>query len=123
MANKTKIFVYGTLRSNGSNHFRMKNCELIAGNVRIRNYRMYSKKDYPIISKSIEFSTIVGDIFEIENQLLTELDRYEEIGTNEYKRIWDNDNGFWIYVSPKEILGLESIPDGDWIDFFEKNSV
>lgn len=119
MQENKQIFVYGTLRQNGSAYSKMQNSVLVEQGIRIFHYKMYSCGDFPIVEPSLDpLDSIIGDIFEISSQLLTELDFYEDIENLEYQRIWDHKHSFYIYIKgsrPPE--SIQEIKNGDWIEF------
>lgn len=119
MEENEKIFVYGTLRINGSAYWKMQNATLIKQGIPIPHYKMYSCGDFPIVVPSPDpLDFIIGDIFEISCQLLTELDLYEELETLAYKRIWDHKHSFYIYIKgSKPPESFQEIKNGDWIEF------
>jgi gamma-glutamylcyclotransferase (GGCT)/AIG2-like uncharacterized protein YtfP len=76
------VFVYGTLRRGGSNHFRMADAEFIeSGTLRGRLYRI---DWYPGLVLDASGDEISGEIFAVDPQRLTSLDEFEG---HEYRRI------------------------------------
>lgn len=112
-----KLFVYGTLRKEGTaNHFLL-NSTLLDSAVVLNGYSLYSFGPYPFaIRTDNDKDFIVGDIYEVEEDTLLILDDYEG---EMYKREIEKINGFYIYVKKDNLP--ESFPiivDGDW--FSEK---
>jgi gamma-glutamylcyclotransferase (GGCT)/AIG2-like uncharacterized protein YtfP len=114
-----KLFVYGTLRINGSASHLMKDALLIEEGIQIPNYKMYSCGDYPTVEPSLDAADkIVGDIFIVPKKLFIELDIYEDLASEEYKRIWDIINTFYIYLSGNNpSKNLIPVKSGDWCKF------
>jgi gamma-glutamylcyclotransferase (GGCT)/AIG2-like uncharacterized protein YtfP len=83
------VFVYGTLRKGGSNHFRMAGAEFVtAGTICGRMYRM---DWYPGIVLDAVGDEIQGEVYAVDLELLAALDVFEglsagEIEGSEYRR-------------------------------------
>jgi gamma-glutamylcyclotransferase (GGCT)/AIG2-like uncharacterized protein YtfP len=77
-----RVFVYGTLRRGGSNHFRMAGAEFVtAGTV---NGRLYQIDWYPGLVLDGTAGGIVGEVYQVSPGMLDELDRFEG---PEYRRV------------------------------------
>ena len=76
------VFVYGTLRRGGSNHFRMQNARFFApGSVR---GRLYSIDWYPGLVLDDAADEVIGEIYQVSPASLESLDHFEG---NEYRRV------------------------------------
>ena len=112
------IFVYGTLRTGGSNHHRMAGATPHgAGTVRGRLYRI---DWYPGILLGEAGYDVRGEAFAVDAATLAALDAFE--GT-EYRRVRttvSRDNGApieaWIWEYHMPVTGLREIPSGDWLE-------
>lgn len=119
------VFVYGTLRRGGSNHFRMAGAEFISsGTIRGRMYRI---DWYPGLVLDPAGGEIHGEAYEVGPEQLEALDRFEglsagEVQGSEYRRVQttvvrkDSDTlTAWVW----EWLGLvdesRRLADGDWL--------
>ncbi len=84
------VFVYGTLRRGGSNHFRMAGAAFVsAGTVAGRLYRI---DWYPGLVLDDAGDEIHGDVYAVDADLLAALDVFEglsagEIEGSEYRRV------------------------------------
>ena len=77
-----RVFVYGTLRHGGSNHFRMAEAEFVsAGTV---NGRLYQIDWYPGLILDASADMVTGEIYQVPPSVLDELDRFEG---EEYRRL------------------------------------
>ena len=114
---ETRVFVYGTLRSGGSNAWRMKNATFMdAATTRGHLYRV---DWYPgAIFDETASSTILGELYTIPPEPLQQLDAFEG---QEYERIkimvttssqQPYEAWAWQYLPPTE--HLSKIPSGDW---------
>jgi gamma-glutamylcyclotransferase (GGCT)/AIG2-like uncharacterized protein YtfP len=85
-----RVFVYGTLRRNGSNHFRMEGGSFL-GEATVRG-RLYKIDWYPGLVLDSEGDPIPGEIFEVGPEQLAALDEFEgvsaaEVEGSEYRRV------------------------------------
>ncbi|MBU6169916.1 MAG: gamma-glutamylcyclotransferase [Verrucomicrobia bacterium] len=76
------VFVYGTLRRDASNHFRMADSRFVSeGLVRGRLYRI---DWYPGIVADENAGPVVGEIFMVSAETIAALDEFEG---SEYRRV------------------------------------
>jgi gamma-glutamylcyclotransferase (GGCT)/AIG2-like uncharacterized protein YtfP len=123
-ASRERVFVYGTLRRGGSNHFRMEGAEFIsAGTIRGRMYRLGW---YPGLVLDEAGDELVGEVYEVGPTLLAELDLFEglsagEIQGSEYRRVRVTVNGgrealiSWVWEWLGPVLESKRIAGGDWL--------
>jgi gamma-glutamylcyclotransferase (GGCT)/AIG2-like uncharacterized protein YtfP len=84
------VFVYGTLRRGGSNHFRMAGAEFIsAGTIMGRMYRI---DWYPGLVLDEAGGEISGEVYAVDGDLLAALDAFEGVSASEsegseYRRV------------------------------------
>lgn len=119
------VFVYGTLRREGSNHFRMAGAEFISpGTITGRMYRI---DWYPGLVLDSAGDEIHGEVYSVGPELLSALDVFEglsagEMEGSEYRRVqttvMQQDSQTitaWVW----EWLGMveegQRIRDGDWL--------
>jgi len=119
-----RVFVYGTLRQGGSNHFRMAGSRFVcAGRVKGRLYRI---DWYPGLIIDSEAGEVLGEVYDVTAEQLRELDVFEGISAGEfegceYRRALTNVNSgdstthawVWEWVGP--FTETKRIPDGDWL--------
>ena len=114
------VFVYGTLRRGGSNHFRMADSRFVAeGKVRGKLYRI---DWYPGIVVDENAGPVMGEIFETDALTIAALDEFEGNG---YRRVkiaveWvDAGESFtaeaWIWEWLGETREDQCIASGDWL--------
>lgn len=119
------VFVYGTLRRGGSNHFRLAGAEFIsAGTVAGRLYRI---DWYPGLVLDPAGDDIHGEAYRVSLELLAALDLFEGLSAggiegSEYRRVCSpvvqTDSrtlSAWVW----EWLGItdesQRLKDGDWL--------
>ena len=76
------VFVYGTLRRGGSNHFRMAETEFVESGI-LRG-RLYRVDWYPGLVMDLAGDEIHGEVYSVLPGQLAELDDFEG---QEYRRI------------------------------------
>ena len=115
---KEVIFVYGTLRAGGSNHFRLGNAvPLGAGTVLGRLYRV---DWYPALLLDDGGDPVLGEAYEVDTATLAALDAFEGA---EYHRIRvrvtpaDGKAGIdaWVWEFLDPVDEARRIPGGDWL--------
>ena len=77
MESKHLVFVYGTLRSDHSNHHLLKdaNCHGVGNTV--DEYSMYIISGYPYVTSSEPRYSIVGELYGVDDSTLSILDKME----------------------------------------------
>lgn len=124
--NAEAVFVYGTLRRGGSNHFRMANAVPVgAGSV---SGKMYRIDWYPALVCGGEDS-VIGEVYLVSAEHLCALDAFEGITPDadeprEYRRAKvmvvmepgeSMDAWVWEWIGP--VCDAELLDDGDWLAY------
>lgn len=117
MDNREIIFVYGTLRTGGSNHHRMADAmPLGAGTVRGRLYRI---DWYPGILLDDLGDAVCGEAFSVDAATLAELDAFEGAEYRRVRTVVSRDGAppveAWIWEFLMPVAELREIPGGDWL--------
>jgi gamma-glutamylcyclotransferase (GGCT)/AIG2-like uncharacterized protein YtfP len=72
------LFVYGTLRRGGSHHAELRDARF-AGRARTQSrYDLVDLGGYPALLEG-GTSAVSGELYEVDDALLVELDRFEEV--------------------------------------------
>lgn len=119
------VFVYGTLRRGGSNHFRMAGAQPVAdGSIMGRLYRI---DWYPGIVLDPAGDEIHGEVYAVGPEQLAALDAFEgvsagEIEGSEYRRVqttvMKKDSQIltaWVWEWLGAVEESQRISDGDWL--------
>jgi gamma-glutamylcyclotransferase (GGCT)/AIG2-like uncharacterized protein YtfP len=77
MEPKHLIFVYGTLRKGHCNHHLLKDAYCYGIGSSEASYAMYLKNGYPYITSSESRYSIVGELYSVDDDTLSQLDRFE----------------------------------------------
>jgi gamma-glutamylcyclotransferase (GGCT)/AIG2-like uncharacterized protein YtfP len=119
------VFVYGTLRRGGSNHFRMAGAEFISSGTIMG--RMYRIDWYPGLVLDPTGGEIHGETYAVGPQQLAALDAFEglsagEIEGSEYRRVQttvvqqDSQTlAAWVWEWLGATEESQRISDGDWL--------
>ncbi len=109
------VFVYGTLKSGGSNHSFLRGSEFIKKDS--ISGLMFSCPDFPmVIPDPANLNLITGEVYEITKKVMKKLD-WVECHPDFYCRekvITENGLEVWVYFYKDSLEGLESIPSGNW---------
>ena len=112
------VFVYGTLKKGYYNHYFLKDSKFIDEAITKEKYALYFLK-YPYVIKNAKISQIYGEVYEVDDTTLIDLD-FLEGHPNFYRRelipvILLNKNktvDAWIYFYPEKKGNL--IPSGEF---------
>ncbi len=119
------VFVYGTLRRGGTNHFRMEGADFISpGTVMGRLYRI---DWYPGLVLDDAGDEIHGEVYSVGPELLAGLDVFEgisagEVDGSEYRRVHvtvmqrnSQPITAWVWEWLGQTEENQRLSDGDWL--------
>lgn len=120
-ASIVSVFVYGTLRSGGSNHFRMAGAKF-ARTALVRG-RLYGIDWFPGLILDATGDEVIGEVYEVEAASLDSLDAFEG---PQYRRVMAElcKNGddpsaqsawLWVWLGPVD--ESRRILTGDWFSY------
>lgn len=116
------VFVYGTLRSGASNHFRMRGAKRI-GEAIVRG-RLYRIDWYPGLLLDEAAGEVLGEVYEVSSALMADLDEFEGIRgavQDEYARVRGvakaegKEVELWVYEYRGDLEGCRLVEGGDWL--------
>ena len=120
--NKHLVFVYGTLRRGGTRAMpSIFPDSTFIDNTKVSG-RLYDFGSYPGLLLDESNSLVVGEVYEVDDEILQKLDEIEaeshycrkpvEISFGDRRKIG------WVYVyNPKFYSSLILIESGDWIEY------
>lgn len=118
-----KLFVYGTLLHGEPNHHVLKGARLLYSGTKLQAKMYDTGNGYPAINLAMG-STIVGDIYEIHDQMWSNLDDLEGYTGNPTTDLYSKElvhvqtlDGLievLVYTICDESMKLYEIPSGDW---------
>jgi gamma-glutamylaminecyclotransferase len=83
----TRIFVYGTLKTGGSNHDFLAGQRLLGAGRTRPEFRLHELDGYPgMIRSPAQGRSIEGEIWEVDPHCLARLDDLEGVGSGLYSR-------------------------------------
>jgi gamma-glutamylcyclotransferase (GGCT)/AIG2-like uncharacterized protein YtfP len=122
----TKLFIYGTLRRGGSNHFRMDGAEFVGGGgIAGKIFRI---DWYPGLVCGGE-SAVKGELYRVSEEHLRALDVFEGIvpgegESREYRRVKVEvtlDSGekesAWVWEWIGDLSSAVALDTGDWLGY------
>lgn len=127
--NAHAVFVYGTLRRGGSNHFRMNGAEFVgAGRISGSIYMIdwNPALTYPALVCD-GLGCVRGEMYRVGDSQLAALDEFEGIGVDswrndEYRRVGTRvilDDGTeetaWVWEWNSTVQNAVRLEDGDWL--------
>jgi gamma-glutamylcyclotransferase (GGCT)/AIG2-like uncharacterized protein YtfP len=120
--NKHLVFVYGTLRQGGGRAMPKLFPEAkFVGRGKVRG-RLYDLGEYPWLLIDEAGSLVMGEVYEIDDEILQELDEIE--ATADYRRqgtevaLEGQSMTCWVYAPEAESYPRRRlINSGDWIEY------
>lgn len=85
----SKVFVYGTLKQDFSNHSCLGDSPLLGKGITVPRFRMFSNGYYPMVIRYIgdsEGTPIIGEVYEATPETMERLDRLEGVAYGHYRR-------------------------------------
>lgn len=112
------VFVYGTLKKGFYNHYLLGGAPLVDSGQYLLPFSMKSVGAFPALDPEDHISRIYGEIYDVEEHVLTKLD-YLEGHPDWYERIKFNfnDKEAWVYVRSPSWRTAEKLPlvvGGNW---------
>ena len=120
--NKHFVFIYGTLRRDcpGSLSIRFPNSKFVA-EAKVRG-GLYDLGPYPGLRLDESNSLVIGEVYEVDDDLLNELDEFEASSNYLRKQVeislGEQRTNCWTYEPDAEFYRFEKlITSGDWIEY------
>jgi gamma-glutamylcyclotransferase (GGCT)/AIG2-like uncharacterized protein YtfP len=126
--NKHLVFVYGTLRRGAARamSIRFPNSKFIA-DAKVSG-SLYDLGGYPGLLLNESNSLVIGEVYEVGDEILNELDYIEASSSYWRKQVEisfvTHRQRCWIYIpeySPEFYSHRTLITSGDWIEYAKKN--
>ena len=78
------VFIYGTLKRNGSHNHLMRGAKYVSEAMTKPRYRLYSCGWYPAMVEDADGICIEGELWRVPGDTLVQLDEFEGIAGGEY---------------------------------------
>jgi gamma-glutamylcyclotransferase (GGCT)/AIG2-like uncharacterized protein YtfP len=122
MMNKHLVFVYGTLRRGGAGalSIRFPNSRFVA-DAKVSG-SLYDLGTYPGVILDESDSLVVGEVYEVDDEILKKLDDFESSSHYWRKQVkislGTSSRKCWVYApNPEAFSRLTLITSGDWIEY------
>ena len=106
-----KVFVYGTLKSGHYNNGLLRTSKLLESGIKTIPFKMISLGAFPALVPDEELHEIVGEIYEVDEYTMENLDRLEGFPMFYSKTKIDE---CFIYYLPNKHDKYPEIKDGNW---------
>ncbi|WP_332694746.1 gamma-glutamylcyclotransferase family protein [Halalkalibacter lacteus] len=131
--NRKLLFVYGTLRKEGSNHHFIKTAKLIENYCYVFGELHDTGFGYPVLKEGSEKTKVIGELYEVTKTELQQVDDLEEYSphnqSNEYIRMTgqaftENEcYEAYFYVVGDQLEHCHNlIKEGDWISYCKRKT-
>ncbi len=113
---RTRVFVYGTLRSGEPNHYLLDDRALVGIVCTEPGFELVSLGAFPAMVAG-GTTAVVGEVYEVDPVTLAALDRLEghpRFYQRQPIRLADGDEVLAYLLSPEQAHGRTRIPSGDW---------
>lgn len=120
--NKHLVFVYGTLRRGGANHYMLADSNFLGRYVTEPRYTMFRLGQFPAVVARGN-SPIAGEIYRVSDEvfaLLDELECYPSVFARQIIHTPVGDT--WIYLYNRLVGTDYVVAHGDWLQYLEESS-
>ena len=120
--NKHLIFVYGTLRRGGTNHYMLAEANFLGRYETEPRYTMFRLGQFPAVVARGD-TPIAGEIYRISDPvfaLLDELECYPQVFSRQL--IKTPAGSTWMYLYNRLVGTDHVVPHGDWLLHLEESS-
>lgn len=118
-----RVFVYGSLMKGFGNHGLLQDSAFVSP-ASIKGYSLYSLGAFPAAVRGLGQSTILGEVYEVDDATLARLDRLEGHPTfyerQQVTAYVDNMNGLLdvlFYHYQGDVNSLTRVADGSWRNY------
>ena len=118
MGERTRVFVYGTLRAGEPNHYLLDDHNLVGEARTEPAFELVSLGAFPAMIPG-GTTAVVGEVYEVDPVTLAALGRLEghpRFYQRRTIRLEGGDEVSTYLLSPEQAQGTTRIPSGDWTD-------
>lgn len=80
----TRVFIYGTLKRGGINHFYMHGQRFVSEASTVAGFRLFDLGGYPGMVRDDAGISIEGELWDVDDKALEKLDELEDVEGGEY---------------------------------------
>ena len=113
------VFVYGTLRQGGTNHYYLEEAMCIKNNIWLPGFRLYDfDQQYPFMVYANPDEKVRGELYCINQEQLQLLNVLEDVQNKLYKLVYAEESRCFTYIKYDDEVGsLIHVDSGDWIQY------
>ena len=115
---RTRVFVYGTLRSGEANNYLLRDLEPVATTRTEPRFRLAHLGGFPAMVSGGR-TRVTGELYEVDGPTLERLDRLEghpRFYRRRPVRLEDGETAIAYLLSPAQAAGYPTIRSGDWMN-------
>ncbi len=112
-----KLFVYGSLKKDGSAHYLLKTAKFIKSIRTTKDYQLYSISWFPGMVKQSSDNGVLGELYDLpdeDSKALQALDRYEGPCFTKTEIDLEDGSKTFTYLFNQSILDCKPVVDGIW---------
>lgn len=120
--NKHLVFVYGTLRRGGDNHYMLADSNFLGRYTTEPRYTMFRLGQFPAVVARGD-TAIHGEIYRVSDEvfaLLDELECYPSVFSRQIIHTPAGDT--WMYLYNRLVGTEHMVPHGDWLRYLEESA-
>lgn len=120
--NKHLVFVYGTLRRDGDNHYILADSSFLGRYTTEPRYTMFRLGQFPAVVARGD-TAISGEIYRVSDEVFSLLDELECYPTVFSRQIIHTPAGeTWMYLYNRLVGTESSVPHGDWLRHLKESA-
>jgi len=119
--NKHLVFIYGTLRRGGANHYILADANFLGRYETEPRYTMFRLGQFPAVVARGD-TAITGEIYRVSDAVFALLDELECYPTVFSRQLIHTPAGeTWVYLYNRLVGTEHVVPNGDWLEYLEKS--
>ncbi|ABE51304.1 gamma-glutamylcyclotransferase family protein [Methanococcoides burtonii] len=110
------LFVYGTLKRGYVNHHLLERSTFVLETCTEKKFQILDMGDFPAVVKDVPVSTIDGELFNVDDSTLSDIDAFEGEWFSREEVVLQDSSIAWMYFLSEYVSheGCPSITSGTW---------
>jgi gamma-glutamylcyclotransferase (GGCT)/AIG2-like uncharacterized protein YtfP len=111
------LFAYGTLKKGHKNNHLLDGASFVSENCTVDKFQMLDMGDFPAVVKENPVSSIIGELFNVDDRTLSAIDGFEGKWFRREEVILKGSCVAWMYFLSDDVSyeGCLSIVPGIWL--------
>ncbi|NPE27940.1 gamma-glutamylcyclotransferase [Methanococcoides sp. SA1] len=111
------LFVYGTLKRGYVNHHLLERSTFVLETCTEKKFQILDMGDFPAVVKDVPVSTIDGELFNVDDGTLSDIDAFEGKWFERGEVVLQDSSIAWMYYLSEDVSheGCSSIASGTWL--------